>query len=111
MLCDIAGISDKRRVLQEIDTDFDISFSTETEQYSIYHKGYLFQNVDWNGFTRKVLDHIRRMVWLNRNGLVESEIDNNNNEIDKAKEKKIEDMAYNLAKDIRKPLLKDYYGA
>jgi hypothetical protein len=105
------SVNEKRAVLKEIDEDFDISFSREQETYSIYHKGYLFQNVPWDGFTREVLDGIRKVVWLNKNGNIANEVDKNNEKIDINKDKKLSDMSRQLAKDIRKPLIREVCGA
>lgn len=101
---DCGNTYDKKRVLREIDEDFDITFNVASEDYHITHKGFLFQVVKWGEFTRDVVNNIRRVVWLNKNGDVAGEIDKHNANEEFKKEKKLEDMAYNMAKDIVKPL-------
>ena len=104
------NVEDKRRLLKEIDVDFDINFDIDTEHYYITHKDFPFMKVPWNGFDRSVVDHIRKVVYINRNGNILDEIDSNNSKVDKSNENRISDMARQLAKDIRKPLLKEVYG-
>jgi hypothetical protein len=103
------GIEDKRRIVKDIDNNFDIHFCLDTETYLITHKNFPFQRVAWDGFTREVLEGIRHTVWLNHNGNVIDEIEKNNAKIDKDKENKLSEMTMQMAKDIRKPLLNEAY--
>lgn len=101
----------KRKILKEIDEDFDIIFCLDTEHYLITHKGFPFQKVAWDEFTREVIDHIKKVVYINKNGNIADEVDKYNAKTDSDKDKKIEDMAHQMAKDIRKPLIKQLCGA
>lgn len=102
--------SDKRRILKDIDIDFDIGFEYENERYVITHKGFPFQYVKLGDFTRSILDHIRKMVWINKNGSIIDEIDSHNAKIEGKHDRKLEDMIRQFSKDIRKSLIKDAYG-
>jgi len=102
----IAEVRDKRRLLQEIDPDFDIDFNVHTETYVITHKGMYFQLVKYGEFTRETLDHIREVVYINRNGDIFKEVDEANEKAEKAKEKAQDDFIKDTAKDIAKPIYK-----
>lgn len=102
----IADVRDKRRLLQEIDKDFDIDFNPHTESYVITHRGYYFQVVPYGEFTRETLDHIREVVYINRNGDIFKEVDEANEKVELAKEKADEQFAEDVAKEIGKPLYK-----
>lgn len=102
----IADVRDKRRLLQEIDPEFDIDFNPHTESYVITHRGYYFQVVKYGEFTRETLDHIREVVYINRNGDIFKEVDEANEKVELAKEKADEQFAEDVAKEIGKPLYK-----
>ena len=50
---------------------------------------------------------IRKTVYINENGNIVDEIDKENAKIDKAKEKEQTDMNIDMAKEIRKAIIKD----
>lgn len=104
------NVEDKRRIIKDINQDFDINFCLDTETYLITHKGYPFMRVKWNEFTRETIYHIRHMVYLNENGSIEDEIEKNNCKVDKHNDNRLMDMARQMAKDIRKPLLREVMG-
>lgn len=104
---DLAGCNEKRELLKSICTDFDIRFDKHREEYEITHKGFPFQRVAWDGFDKKVVEHIRKTVYINENGNIVDEIDKENAKIDKAKEKEQTDMNIDMAKEIRKAIIKD----
>jgi hypothetical protein len=106
----MGNVEDKRRILKEIDNDFDIEFYPEKMAFEITHKGHYFMSVPFGEFTRDTVNHVRKMKWLNENGSVTDEIDKHNAKLEESKEKEIEDMAYWMAKDMRKPLVKEIYG-
>jgi hypothetical protein len=108
---DGAKCKDLRPILKEIDPLFDISFNYETESYSIYFNGYLFRTVPYGEFTRETFEDIRETVWININGDPFKEVDEANEAADKRTERQREDLSYNLANDIRKPLLRELRGA
>lgn len=100
-------LKDKQMILKEISEDFDISFDAVHEEYYISHKGFPFRRVGMDGFTRELVDEIRRIVWLNENGDIESEIEENNAKIERDNEQRQTDFNYEIAKDMRKAILKD----
>lgn len=102
----IAEVRDKRRLLKEIDQDFDIDFNPHTESYVITHRGHYFQVVKYGEFTRETLDHIREVVYINRNGDIFKEVDEANEKVELAKEKADEQFAEDVAREIGKPLYK-----
>ena len=110
-----ADSRDIRRHLQDIDKGFDIGFNYETESYHILHRGpedeesVLFQVVPYGDVTRELLAEIRHTVWLNKEGKMLEWIDAQNEEKDVQEDKRLSDMAYGLASDLRRPLINDYY--
>lgn len=106
----MGNVEDKRQILKDIDKDFDIEFYPEKMAFEITHKGHYFMSVAFNEFTRDTITHVRKMKWLNENGSVTEEIDKHNELNKLAKEKEIENIAYCMAKDIRKPLIKQVCG-
>lgn len=106
----MGNVEEKRSILKDIDPYFDIEFYPEKVAFEITHKGHYFMSVPFGEFTRDTVSHVRKMKWLNENGSVTDEIDRHNEKLEHDKEKQIEDMAYCMAKDIRKPLIKEVYG-
>jgi len=102
----MAEVRDKKRLLQEIDKDFDIEFNPFTESYLITHRGYSFQVVPYGEFSRDTLDHIRKVVYLNINGDVFKDVDEANEKAEKSKEKAEDDFIEYTAKEIGKPIYK-----
>ena len=94
--------------LKEIDKLFDIAFNYDTERYIIYFNGGVFQVVPWKELNADTIEKIRKVYWENVNGDPLAEMDENNERIDKAKERQREDMVYELAKDMRKAILKEF---
>lgn len=105
-----AELIDREKILKEINDDFSVSFDYTHNEYCISHKNVLFKRLSIDEFDRKEIERIRYQVWLNENGNVLEEIDKNNEKLEKEKENKATDMNYQMAKDIRKPLLKEIYG-
>ena len=108
---DAADCNDIRRVLKDIDPLFDIDFNFDTESYTIYFNGYFFRTVPYGEFTADTAQDIRKVLWTNTNGDIMREVEENNEQIEKRTERERSDLAYNLAKDIQKPLLKELRGA
>lgn len=100
-----AKCKDIRPILKEIDKDFDISFNFHTETYLITHKDFPFMTVPYGQFTRETVENIRKAVYININGNVLEEIDQNNAKVEARKDKEISDLAECMAKDLRKPLI------
>lgn len=114
-----------KRELKLIDKHFDLLIKPTNDKFDI--KGQAFTSVADNPeyivthknrhfmvvseFTRETFIHIRKMKYINENGDLARQLDEHNEKIELDQEKKIEDMAYNMAKDIRKPLLRDIRGA
>lgn len=111
MFSEFSELKDKQRIMKEISPDFDVSFDYLENEYCISHKNVLFRRVPVDEFTRAEIEEIRRVVWLNENGNILEEVEKNNEQVELDKEKKATDLHYEMAKDIRTPLLKQIYGA
>jgi len=97
-----------RPILQGIDPLFDIEFNYDNESYIIYFNGGFFQNTPWREFDRTTIEKIAEVYWKNIYGDILSEVDKHNEKIERAKEREREDMIHELAKDMRKAILKDF---
>jgi hypothetical protein len=106
---DGAKCKELRPILQEIDKDFDVGFNFDTETYTVYHKGRFFQSVPYGQFTRETIANIRKTV-ININGDIFAEVDKANELAAKRHDRATELLAESLAKDIRKPLLRQIEG-
>lgn len=104
-------IYDIERRLKQFDRDFDISYNEQTHKYTITHKKHYFMTVNVGELDDRVMKHIKKTVWLNNQNMLNEEIEKHNKKIEREQEKSVEDMAYNMAKDIRKPLIKEALGA
>jgi len=103
-----ARCADFRPRLKEIDKLFDIAFNYDTELYIVYFNGAPFQTVPWREMDGRTLETIRKVYWTNVNSDPMAEVDANNAKIDRAHEAKREDMVHELAKDMRKAILKEF---
>lgn len=106
----MATTDDKRRLLQEIDKGFDIEFHPDIECYIITHNQGHFQTVKYGDFTQKLLENIRRVVYLNINGDMARQIDEVNEKIHADNQKREDDMIEQTVKDIAKPLMRELFG-
>ena len=97
-------LESKRKLLKEIDKNFEVNFYPEDAEYTITHNKVFFQNIPWGGFTKEVVDHIRRIVYINRHGSIEDEIDEKNLKIEQENQRKQDEMIHETAKDVGKPL-------
>ena len=104
MYGDLYGIRDR---LRRFDSDFDIEYNKG--KYTVTHKGVYFMSVNLGELDERTLKHIEKQVWLNRQNLIAQEIDRHNAKLEREKEKQVEDMAYQMAKDMRKPLVDSIY--
>jgi hypothetical protein len=109
-MVEFSELADKQRIMKEISPDFDVTFDVAFEEYCISHKDVLFRRVPVDGFTRQEVEEIRRVVWINENGNILEEVDNANEKRELDNEKKASDLYYQMAQDIRKPLIKEVYG-
>lgn len=103
-----AGCREIRPILQGIDPLFEIDFNYDTETYSVYFNGGFFRTVPWEDFTRETVEEIHKAYLQNYHGTVFDEMDKHNEAIKKAKEKQRDDMVHDMAKDLRKAVLKDF---
>lgn len=104
-----AKCRDIRPLLKEIDKDFEIVFNYKTEKYEIMHNGMLFQTVPFGQFDRKLLADIKHTVWLNRTRQLLDYIDKQNERVEASEDRKLSNYAEALAKDLRRPLINNYY--
>lgn len=103
-----ASCDEIRPILQGIDPLFEIDFNYDTETYSVYFNGGFFRTVRWEDFTRETVEEIHKAYLQNYHGIVFDEMDKHNEAIKKAKEKQRDDMVHEMAKDLRKAVLKDF---
>ena len=103
-----AGCREIRTILQEIDPLFEVEFSYDNESYIIYFNRGFFQSIKWDELTRETLRDIMVTYWKNLYGDIVAEVDENNEKIERAKERKRDDMIHEMAKDMRKAILKDF---
>jgi hypothetical protein len=106
----MATTDDKRRLLQDIDKGFDIEFHPDIESYIITHNGGHFQTVKYGDFNQKLLQNIRRVVYLNINGDMARQIDEHNEKIHSDNQRREDDMIEQAVKDIGKPLYRELFG-
>lgn len=98
-----------RRLIKEIDEVFDVYYDADIEKYVITQlDDMIFDSIRHDDLSSDFFYNMRRVVYLNKEQKLLEEINKNNAIAERMKEKKIEDMAYNLAKDIRKPLINEY---
>ena len=97
-----------RPILQGIDPLFDIGFNYDTETYTVYFNNGFFQSVPWDEFTRETIKEIASVYWRNVYGDIIAEIDENNEKIKRSKERERDDMVQEMAKDMRKAILKEF---
>jgi hypothetical protein len=97
--------------LKRIDRDLNLRYEGYG-RYTVTHKGKYFMRVNPGELDQRVVNHVRKMVFLNRHGLVEKDMDDKNAAIEKEQDRKLSDYAENFARDIRKPLIRQTdYGA
>lgn len=100
----MTSLESKQMLVKEIDKDFDLQFNAKALRYEITHRGGHFMHVPWGGFTKDVVDHIRKTVYINRNGNILDEIDEANFKVELEKKKAQDDLIEQTARDIGKPL-------
>lgn len=96
-----------RPILQNIDPLFDVEFNYDAESYIVYFNGGFFQSIPWDKFTRKTVREIADVYWRNTYSDIIAEIDEHNEKINRAKERKRDDMIHEMAKDLRGAILKE----
>jgi hypothetical protein len=97
------------RELKRIDKRFRIGFNYADEKYYIYFKDELFQTVPYGEVTRALIEDIGHTMWLNKQGTITEYVDGQNEKLEASKDREITNMAEALAKDIRRPLINNYY--
>lgn len=103
-----ANCNDIRPILQSIDPLFEIEFNYDTESYIIYFNGGFFQSTRYDELTRETIERIGEVYYINTHGDILKEIETNNEKIDKSKERERDDMVHELAKDMKKAILKEF---
>ena len=97
-----ANCNDIRPMLQSIDPLFEIEFNYDTKSYIIYFNGGFFQSTKYDELTRETIERIGEVYYINTHGDILKE------KIDKSKERERDDMIHELAKDMKKAILKDF---
>jgi hypothetical protein len=97
-------------LLQAIEPGFEIGFDYDSEKYLIAHNGSPFQTVPYKEMDRATIAKIRHTVWLNKTGQLLDYCEKSEAKVAASEERAQELYAECLAKDLRKPLVKDYYG-
>ena len=103
-----ANCCEIRPILQNIDPLFDVEFNYDAESYIIYFNGGFFQSTKYDEFTRETIERIGEVYYINTHGDILKEVEINNEKIDKSKERERGDMIHELAKDMKKAILKDF---
>lgn len=103
-----ADCSDVRPHLKEIDPLFDVAFNYDSACYIVYFNGGLFQVVPWREMDKHMIDGIRKVYWTNINGDPIAEADAHNERLERYHENQRDDMVYELSKDLRKAILKEF---
>ena len=83
-------------------------FNYDTKSYIIYFNGGFFQSTKYDEFTRDTIERIGEVYYINTHGDILKEVELNNEKIDKSKERERDDMIHELAKDMKKAILKDF---
>jgi len=104
-----AKCADLRKLLQEIDENFEIAFDYDKAQYLVYHNESLFQRVPYGEFTRTTFADIRHTVWLNKTGQIIDYVEKSGDKVAAAEERAQSLYAESLAKDLRRPLIENYF--
>jgi len=103
-----ARCDELRPDIKSIDSDFDIFFDVTEESYHIMHRDVRFQTVHHTGITQELFEHLRHIVYLNKNGLVLDHLEEHELKEELKEEKRLSDMAEDMAKNLRRPLINDY---
>lgn len=96
-----------RPILQEIDPLFDIEFNNDRGEYIVYFNSGFFQSVKHEDFDRYTIEHIADVYRLNFYGDIIGEIEAHNEKLKRSEESSRNDMIQEMAKDLRKAVLKD----
>ena len=96
-----------RPILQGIDPLFEIEFNYDAESYIIYFNGAFFQSTKWDEFDRDTILGIGETYYKNIYGDLVAEVDEHNEKIKRAQENKRNDMIHEMAKDMKKAIIKD----
>lgn len=99
MFGDIYNIADR---IKAIDKNFRIIWSKTRHKYFIYHKNALFMESE--KLDHELYNHIKKVVYINVNGDIQKDIEETNDKIERDKEKKISNLAEDVAREISKPL-------
>ena len=59
-------------------------------------------------FTRETMERIGEVYYINTHGDILKEVEITNEKIDKSKERERDDMVHELAKDMKKAILKEF---
>ena len=70
--------------------------------------GGLNQSTKYDEFTRETIERIGEVYYINTHGDILKEVETNNEKIDKSKERERDDMVHELAKDMKKAILKEF---
>lgn len=95
-----AKCDDLRDVIQDIDEGFDVAFDWEHGLYRISHNDIPFQSFPPHELGKGIIDHLKHITYLNKNGLVLQHLDEVNLKEELAEDKKVSEMAESMASDI-----------
>lgn len=93
-----------RRIVKEIDPRFDCRWEADSEEYVITQTNPLgvvswFDSVRYDELTRDFFDHIRRVVYINRNGDMARQVLDDQKKHVEMKETKRRDAVHNWVKE------------
>lgn len=90
--------------IKTIDSNLELVYKGNGN-YVITHKGKYFMGVEHSQLDARIVSHVRKMVYINKHGDIEADMDKNNSKAEKDHENKISNMAHDMAVNLRKPLL------
>ena len=101
-----------RRLVKEIDPRFDCRWESDSEEYVITQTSPLgsvswFDSVRYDRLTRAFFDHMREIVYINRNGDITERVAKLNQKKAERDKNASDDLAYGMADELLLPLLKN----
>jgi hypothetical protein len=90
--------------IKVIDRNLDLRYDGNGK-YTITHNGKYFMRVPHDELDQRTVNHVRRMVYMNRHNLLEKDLLEKEMKQEIAEEKRIADLAQCMAEDIRRPLI------
>jgi len=107
---DYGSCSSIRKIVKAIDRRFDVYYDADINKYVITQYNNYFGSIAPKDLNRDFFDNMRKTIWININGSILDEIDKNNEKIRKENEEKENNIISCMARDLYKPLRKEFLG-